>query len=634
MRTAPPVALAPPPAVAALPPRRHRAFGIVGLLATLVTAAYLTFRAFATLNLSAWYLALPLFAAECLAFLNSALLTLQTWDIRASVAPPPPAPGSLAVDVFIPTYNEDAAVLRPTILACRDLRYPHRTVVLDDGRRPWLRDLCAELGVDYLTRPDNAHAKAGNLNHALAHTDGDVIAVFDADFVPQPDFLTRTLGYFADPQVAFVQTPQEFYNLDSLQHGHTTTGREWNEQSLFYHIIQPGKQRWNAAFWCGCPAMLRRAALEDVGGVATATVTEDMHTALRMHARGWTSVYHDEVLALGLAPNDFAGFTTQRLRWAQGAMQLLRTTDNPLWVRGLRPMQRLCYVASVLSWFDGWTMAICWAVPLVVLATGISPVRPQGAIFYALLIPMLLAQLANLWVRSQGHPWRMLQQSILRVPTNLRATLRLVVTRALPFRVTPKGTTRSTPVRQLLPLIVAAVLATVGALWGLFLLASGRATDPALIAISTAWVALDAACCAAAVRAALTAHSRRGAYRFPVTLPVTLLSGGSMQEATTRDASVGGARLQVETPVAVKTPVSILFDLEDGTTVIGVGAVVWSRAVADGTDVGVRVAEWNGADVDRIVAYLHTVVAVQQMTGQVAIPLRPHRPAAAPGIAS
>lgn len=634
MHTAPPVALAPPPAVVALPPRRHRAFGVVGLLAALVTAAYLIFRAVATLNVSAWYLALPLFAAECLAFLNSSLLTVQTWDIRTSVSPPPPPVGTLSVDVFIPTYNEDATVLRPTILACRDMRYPHRTYVLDDGRRPWLRDLCGELGVDYLTRPDNVHAKAGNLNHALAHTDGDVIAVFDADFVPQPDFLTRTLGYFADPKVAFVQTPQEFYNLDSLQHGRTKTGREWNEQSLFYHIIQLGKHHWNAAFWCGCPAVLRRAALADVGGVATATVTEDMHTALRMHARGWKSVYHDEVLALGLAPNDFAGFATQRLRWAQGAMQLLRSRDNPLRVRGLRPMQRLCYFASVLSWFDGWTMAICWAVPLVVLATGISPVRPQGPIFYLFLVPMLLAQLANLWVRSQGHPWQMLEQSILRVPTNLRATLRLVLTRALPFRVTPKGATRSTPVRRLLPLIVAAALSTAGALWGAALLLTGRATDPALIAISTGWVLLDAACCAAAVRTALRAQNQRGAYRFPVALPVTLLVGGNMGEATTRDMSAGGARLQVPTPIPVGTDVSILFELEDGTTVIGMGSVAWCQPEADGADVGVRVAEWNGADVDRILGYLHTVVAVQQVMGRAATPLRQPPPTVAGALAS
>lgn len=604
------------------PARHHRAFGLIGLLGVFVTAAYLTFRAVATLNLAAWYLSLPLFAAECLTFLNGTLLTLQTWDVRSSVAPPPPAPGALSVDVFIPTYNEDAAVLRPTILACRDMRYPHRTYVLDDGRRAWLADLCVELGVDYLTRPDNVHAKAGNLNHALAYTDGDVMAVFDADFIPQPDFLVRTLGYFDNPRVAFVQTPQEFYNLDSLQHAHGAKLDDWNEQTLFYRVIQPGKQRWGAAFWCGCPAVLRRAALADVGGIATETVTEDMHTALRLHARGWEGIYHNEVLALGLAPGDFAGFTTQRLRWAQGAMQLLRGRDNPLFVRGLRPMQRLCYLASLLSWFDGWSLAIAAAVPLVVLATGISPVREVGPLFYAFLAPMLLAQLANLWVRSQGHPWRMLQQSVLRMPSSLQATARLLLTRALPFRVTPKGVTRVAPVREVLPLIILAILAGLGTLWGLFLLVSGRAANPQLIAISAAWTALNATYCGLAARSALAAHSARSTYRFPVTLPVTLMENDTLRDATTRDMSVNGARLRVAVEVATGTRTSILFDLDDGTAVIGLGSVVWCAVAEGGYDVGVQIEQWNGADVDRILAYLHTVVAVQQVTGQSVTPLR------------
>lgn len=254
---------------------------VIAALALVYTAYYLHWRARYSLNTDALWFSLPLLLAEVHGTLNFILFYFMTWDVRP--IPRPQAPPGRTVDIFIPTYNEDLSILRMTILGALNVRYPHETWVLDDGRRPALRALCDEMGVHYLTRPDNTHHKAGNINAALAQTGGEFVAIFDADQIPLPDFLDQTLGYFVDDSVAFVQTPQEFYNLDSVQHKTDwRRGETWHEQALFYNVIQPGKNRWNAAFWCGSNSVMRRAALLSAGGIATETVTEDIHTSLRL----------------------------------------------------------------------------------------------------------------------------------------------------------------------------------------------------------------------------------------------------------------------------------------------------------------------------------------------------------------
>src|SRR5947209_5581694 len=280
---------------------------LLGVVALLYTLYYLYWRSRYSLNIDALLLSLPLLLAEFQGTFNFALFLLMTWDVTP--VPHDPAPPGHSVDILIPTYNEDLSILKMTILGALNVSYPHKTWVLDDGRRPAMRQLCQEMGVEYLTRPDNKHHKAGNINAALAQTDGEFVTIFDADHIPLPTFLDHTLGYFVDEKVAFVQTPQEFYNLDSIQHRTDWQKKNtWHEQSMFYRVIQPGKNRWNAAFWCGSGSVMRRSALTSVGGIATESVTEDIHTSLRLHAAGWRSVYHDEVLCMGLAPQDFLSF--------------------------------------------------------------------------------------------------------------------------------------------------------------------------------------------------------------------------------------------------------------------------------------------------------------------------------------
>ena len=236
-----------------------------------------------------------------------------------------------AIDVYVCTYDEPVAVVQATLTGCLALNHPHTTYLLDDGRRPAMAAVAAEFGAEYLTRPDNFHAKAGNINAALPRTTGELVLVLDADHVPMPDALDALAGYFDDDKVALVQTPHDFYNHDSIQH--YEIGR--HEQSVFYSVIMPGKDRHGAAFWCGSGAVIRREALLEVGGVAVETIAEDFHTTIKLHRAGWKSRYHDEVLVQGLAPHDLGGYLLQRDRWARGNLAVFATTESPLRTREL-----------------------------------------------------------------------------------------------------------------------------------------------------------------------------------------------------------------------------------------------------------------------------------------------------------
>ena len=207
----------------------------------LLAIVYLGWRA-TTLNPEAPVFSRVVYGAELFGFATTLLHFFMVWRLTVRVSPPP-RPG-MSVDVFIPTYNEPVEIVRRTLLAARNIDYPHATWLLDDGNRPEMAGLASQLGVRYVTRPDNTHAKAGNLNHALRLSRADFVAIFDADHAPKRNFLDETLGYFEDSGVAFVQTPQDFFNLDSYQHRRKRGDRRvWTEQSLFFRVIQRGKDR-------------------------------------------------------------------------------------------------------------------------------------------------------------------------------------------------------------------------------------------------------------------------------------------------------------------------------------------------------------------------------------------------------
>lgn len=334
-----------------------------------------------------------------------------------------------SVDVFIPTYNEDPDLLANTMAAAKGMDYPadkFNVWLLDDGgtvqkrnsdkigdannaerRHAQLQKLSAEMGVNYLTRDRNEHAKAGNLNNGLSKSTGELVAVFDADHAPARDFLKETVGYFdEDPKLFLVQTPHFFLNPDPVERNLRTFEKMPSENEMFYGIIQRGLDKWNAAFFCGSAAVLRRTALAETGGFSGVSITEDCETAIELHARGWHSVYVDKPLIAGLQPATFASFIGQRSRWAQGMMQILRFRFPPL-KRGLSIPQRLCYTSSTLFWLFPFPRTIFLIAPLFYLFFDLQIFTASGGEFMAYTLAYMIVNLMmqNYLYGAFRWPW-------------------------------------------------------------------------------------------------------------------------------------------------------------------------------------------------------------------------------------
>jgi cellulose synthase (UDP-forming) len=536
-----------------VPESRRRRWSIraIALVALGVTGGYLFWRATSTLDPSNPWLSVALLVLEIHAALGLVLFTFSLWDVDARPVPAPPGEVDGRIAVLIPTYNEAPDILLPTIAAAVAMRIRHETWVLDDGDRPEVARLATELGARYLARPTHEHAKAGNLNHALGIVEADFVAVLDADHVASPDFVAHTLGYFADPTVALVQTPQDFYNRASFEHAAAGSEQDaFHEQTLFYRIIQPGKNRWNAAFWCGTGAVVRVAALREVGGVATDTITEDIHTTIRLHRRGWRTVYHNEVLARGLAAGDAETYQAQRLRWGTGAMQVLHS-ENPLYVRGLTLGQRFGYAATLLGWFDAWRSLGFLVLPIIVVLTGSVPIRADAATFAAAFGTTFLLQQIALRALSRGthRPVLSVLFEFVRMTPNLRATLTLV-TRGRPrFTVTPKGRLGDGRRRAHIPYALRAVIAAtvLAAAWfALTLLDRTPIRYAVLWAVIGAfgWMILNAALvflAIARVRSARFAPERRSSVRFEMAVAGTYAE----LDCEVLDLSMTGARIAI-----------------------------------------------------------------------------------------
>lgn len=537
-----------------LPPpeslRRRLLIRGFAVTAIVVTFLYLGWRLDGTIALEWWWVAVPLFLVEVHNAFGLLLYTVALWSMDAT-PPPTVVPQRLRVAILIPTFDEPREVLLPTIAAAVALEPAHETWVLDDGHRDDIRDLAESLGARYLTRPDNTNAKAGNLNHALRHVDADVVGVLDADHVPTARFLTALMPYFADPDLAFVQSPQDFYNLESFEHERQRNGRVFNEEAVFYRVIAPAKNRWSAPFWCGTCALVRVDALRSVDGVSTDSVTEDIHTTIRMYRAGWTGAYHNEVLARGLAPGDARAYLIQRNRWALGAMQVLRR-ENPLFGRGLTAGQRLAFMTTLFGWFDSWRTFAYVVIPLVVVATGAVPIAAAGAVFAPFFLTTMGLQFIALRLLARGHypPVLSLLFEVLRMPAVLPATLALLRPSATAtFHVTPKGRTGTDRARAAVPrlLSVLAALSSLGLVW---FTATLLGLTP--LTYGTPWAAIGAAgfmamnlalllAAIGRIRSSRFGGNRRAATRLPVHVPVRLAG----QTGELLDLSVGGARVSV-----------------------------------------------------------------------------------------
>jgi cellulose synthase (UDP-forming) len=306
------------------------------------------------------------------------------------------------VDVLICTYNEERAILERTIIGALAMDYPNSRVwILDDGRRAWLEELCSKKGCRYLTRPDNSHAKAGNINNAIKHLSRlpnppEFIAVLDADFVPFGNFLSRALCLFKEPNIGIVQTPQHFFNPDPIQSNLAVPEVLPDEQRFFFDIIMPSKDAWGLAFCCGTSSIIRFAAVNEIGGFPTDSVTEDFLLTVRLRERGFLTVYLNEKLSVGLAPEGLKEYATQRTRWCLGLVQICRGPSGPFRLRNGLPMSfRISLVETFLYWGASFTFRLlCYFAPIAYFLFHIRMVHASLADAIAHFAPMLVAQVA------------------------------------------------------------------------------------------------------------------------------------------------------------------------------------------------------------------------------------------------
>ena len=538
------------------PVRSRRLARIGGIASIFALVAYLVWRIGFTLpsgggNRSiAWVLVS--FEALPLAGLVLKLVTL--WNIDSEAPGPLDAlPKGLRVVLLIPTYNEPLEVIAPTIAAGCDLQPLHETWVLDDGDRPWVAEMCEAYGARYVCRPVHDHAKAGNMNYALdllaaedstGNGGADIIAVLDCDHVPLPAFLTATLGWFADETVALVQGPQAFYNSGAFDDDGVT-----GEQGLFFNVLMPARNHAGAGpFWCGSTSLLRVSALREIGGVATETITEDMHTTLKLIRAGWRTVYHHQTLAVGLAPATPDQYLLQRRRWGLGAMQIL--VHERLWAakRWMSWRNFHEYLNGTMWWLEGIATLVAFAVPIAVLASGAETSTAGPVTFAVAFVAMFSVRLwgAKRLMRKQIHWPTAFALRIFRIPVGLACLWWLVSRETLQFEVTPKGAAdqrlrgRAPNILWVLTAVVGAVLAyAVAGTLGWVPWRTGTGSTVA----SGVWLALAGLILffgTQRIRSVSFATSRRNAYRVTLKTPIDIddVCGELV------DISVGGAAVR------------------------------------------------------------------------------------------
>ncbi|WP_246237483.1 glycosyltransferase [Halovulum dunhuangense] len=382
------------------------------------------------------------------------------------------------VAILIATYNEEREVLERTIVGAQGLRHENKTIhILDDGKRDWLRDFCQGHEVDYIRRPDNRDAKAGNVNHALqvlAADPPDYVAVLDADFVPHRGFLSRTLALFHDSSVGLVQTPQHFFNPDPIQHNLNLSRSYPDEQRFFFDTMQASRDAWDIAFCCGTSSIVRWQALQDIGGLPTESVTEDFMLTVVLQNAGWRTVYLNEALTEGLAPEGLKEYITQRTRWCLGMMQIAHSRVGPFSRSALRLRDRWSVLDAGIYWLTTFPFRIAalayplfyWYFNIIVVDARVPDVISFFGVYY-------LWTLVALNHLSRGNIVPLINdvsQLVGAFQITRAALTGLFHPHGHPFKVTAKGGDRSkiqVQWRLMAPFIVLLILTVIGLLLGL-----------------------------------------------------------------------------------------------------------------------------------------------------------------------
>lgn len=519
-----------------------------------------------------------LLLAEVYAFLELYLGFFQTVQPLHRAPVPLPADPSQwpAVDAYIPTYNEDLDLVRYTVIAALNMDWPAdklRVYLLDDGNREEFRRFAEEIGCEYISRPVHNHAKAGNINHALGRTKGDFIAIFDSDHIPTRSFLQITMGWFLkDHRLGLLQTPHHFYSPDPFERNLSQFRRIPNEGELFYGLVQDGNDLWNATFFCGSCAVIRRTALEEIGGIAVETVTEDAHTSLRLQRRGWNTAYINIPQAAGLATESLSGHIGQRIRWARGMIQILRT-DNPLFGPGLKLPQRLCYFNAMLHFLYAVPRLIFLTSPLVYLLLGHSNFFGYWVTIFAYALPhILLSNLTN--SRIQGRYrfsfWNEIYEAVLAPYILLPTLVALVAPSKGKFNVTAKGGLVEKAYfdrRMAWPYLALLGLNLLGLAVAIPRFMIWNVDHRGAVLLNVIWTFYNVMILSVATAVASETQQRRADVRVDMETPFALLlDNNQIVRGTTVDLSNRGVQVDLDEPCAVRIGEHVHFVLASANT--------------------------------------------------------------------
>ncbi|AUQ27289.1 UDP-forming cellulose synthase catalytic subunit [Dickeya zeae] len=534
---------------------------ILIILSVLSSTRYIYWRATATLHFNSEIeaiLGIGLFIAEFYVWIVLLLGFLQTaWPLERVIEPMPEDTQLWpTVDVYIPTYNESLDVVRDTVLAAQCIDYPREKMkiyLLDDGKRSEFAVFASQAGIGYITRDNNSHAKAGNLNHALKLTQGELICVFDCDHVAKRIFLQATVGPFlSDPKLALLQTPHYFYSPDPFERNLRAARDMPNEGALFYGPVQQGNDLWNAAFFCGSCAVIRRSALMEIGGFAVETVTEDAHTAIKMQRKGWKSAFLSIPLAAGLATERLVLHVIQRTRWARGMTQIFRV-DNPLFGRGLTWPQRLCYLNAMLHFQFGLPRVVFLTAPLAYLLFNLNIIHASAAMIFAYALPHLVV---SMYVNSRMNGrfrysfWGEIYETVMAFHLVIPTIVTLFSPKRGKFNVTDKGGLLDEgffDFRIVRPHIVAAVLLVAGVCAGVTRIVAHDYfnVDPYVMLLNVGWALFSLLTLLAAIAVARETKQVRKTIRIDVDVPAIVhYASGIASRTTTINLSMGGVQLK------------------------------------------------------------------------------------------
>ena len=556
------------------------------VLSISASSRYMYWRVTDTVGFTNWVDAcfgFGLLLAELYAFLVLLIGYFQTaWPLQRRPVPMPQDVDTWpSVDVFIPTYNEPLEVVKQTVFSAMQMDWPKdrlHVYVLDDGRREEFRDFCEELGVGYLTRDNNAHAKAGNINAALAVTGSDYVAIFDCDHIPTRSFLQICMGWFIrDPKLAMLQTPHHFFSPDPFEKNLDTFHVMPNEGELFYGIVQDGNDLWNAAFFCGSCAIIKRAPLLEVGGVAVETVTEDAHTALKLSRHGYNTAYLELPQAAGLATESLSAHVGQRIRWARGMAQICRV-DNPLFGPGLKLGQRLCYFNAMLHFFYGLPRLVFLTAPLAYLFFSAHVFQATAAMITAYALPHLMhASITNSRIQGRFRYsfWNEVYESVLAWYIMRPVLVAFVNPKLGKFNVTAKGGVIEQSyfdwsiVRPYLILLLLNLLGFVVGIWRMVAVGPSSEVFSTLV-INMVWTAYNIILTSASLAVASETRQLRSTPRVTAALPAALrFADGKTLVCETDDFSQSGVGLRVPNELQLETGsevhVSLFRSDEEGT---------------------------------------------------------------------